>query len=238
MPQDKTPTVTTEPCQISRRSVLGGVVGVGTAAVAGTMLLQSARPALAQSQLGSQVDMDEFMKVGELPDMVTGSPDAPVTLIEYASMTCPHCARFHNQTLGPIKKKYIDTGKVRLILREFPLDNLATAAAMLTRCAGPDKHYALTNVLFAQQAKWAFSGGNPVPPLREITKQAGFTRESFDKCLKDQKLVDGILWIRKRGASEFRVQATPTIFLNGRRFNGNASVSALSAAIDSLLKSG
>ena len=153
-------------------------------------------------------------------------------------MTCPHCARFHNNVLGPIKEKYIDTGKVKFIMREFPLDNLATAAAMLARCAGPEKHLAFSNVLYAQQEKWAFSGGNPVPPLRELAKQAGFTRESFDKCLNDQKLVDGILWIRKRGANDFKVSGTPSIFLNGRKFNGNTSVDSLSKAIDGLLESG
>lgn len=237
MLQDNKTTETSliAPEDVSRRTVVAGTASLGLlAATAGTLL--TTQQASAQQALGKQYDVDDFLKVGDLPDNITGKADAPVTLVEYASMTCPHCARFHNNVLGSIKTKYVDTGKVRLIIREFPLDNLATAAAMLARCAGPEKHYALTNVLFRQQEKWAFSGGNPVPPLREIAKQAGFTRESFDKCLKDQKLVDGILWIRKRGANEFDVRGTPALFLNGRRFTGNSGVSGLSSAIDAMLE--
>ncbi|MGI9405315.1 MAG: DsbA family protein, partial [Hyphomicrobiaceae bacterium] len=171
----------------------------------------------------------------ELPDNILGDPDAPVTMIEYSSMTCPHCARFHTGVLGDFKKKYIDTGKVKYIIREFPLDNLATAAFMLARCAGPDKYFPFVDALYAQQEKWAFVE-KPVEPLRELAKQAGFTRETFDKCLKDQKLVDGILWIRKRGADEFKVSATPTFFINGRKLKGSSSIEGLSAVIDPLLK--
>ncbi|MEO0619149.1 MAG: DsbA family protein [Pseudomonadota bacterium] len=219
-----------------RRRVLAGLIGsIGAAGVA-TLTMPS--PAAAQEvNLGSQVDLDDFMKTGDLPENSVGKDDAPVTIVEYASMTCPHCARFHNNVLGPIKEKYIDTGKVRFIMREFPLDQLATAAFMLARCAGSEKHYAFSNVLYKQQEKWAFSGGNPVPPLRELAKQAGITREQFDTCLKDQKMVEGILDVRKRG-QDFGVRATPTLFINGRKYNGNLSVSGVSAAIDSLLKAG
>ncbi len=237
MPQDKmlAQTAAIDTFEVNRRDAILAAAGLGLIATTGAALF-AVKPAKAQEALGSQVDMDKFMKAGDIPDMSIGKVDAPVTLVEYASMTCPHCARFHTGVLGELKKKYVDTGKLRVILREFPLDNLATAASMLARCAGPEKHYALTNVLFAQQEKWAFSGGNPVPPLREIAKQAGFTRESFDKCLKDQKLVDGILWIRKRGADDFGVRSTPTLFLNGRKFTGNSSISGLSATIDALLE--
>ncbi|MEL7542560.1 MAG: DsbA family protein [Pseudomonadota bacterium] len=219
-----------------RRSVVAGLAGSFGAAGIATLTWHA--PAAAQeANLGAQVDLDDFMKAGELPENSVGKDDAPVTIVEYASMTCPHCARFHNNVLGPIKEKYIDTGKVRFIMREFPLDQLATAAFMLARCAGAEKHYAFSNVLYRQQEKWAFSGGNPVPPLRELAKQAGITREQFDTCLKDQKMVQGILDVRKRG-QDFGVRSTPTLFINGRRFNGNLSVGAVSAAIDSLLKAG
>jgi len=223
---------------LSRRTLLALAASLGTITASGLILRGATSPAVAQAQLGPQLSLDEFMKTGELPENITGKADAPVTMTEYASMTCPHCARFHTSVLDKIKEKYIDTGKVRLIMREFPLDNLATAAAMLPRCAGPDKHFAFSKLLYAQQEKWAFSNGNPVPPLRELAKQAGFTRESFDKCLKDQKLVDGILWIRKRGSEKFSVNATPTLFLNGRKYNGALNVAGLSEAIDALLESG
>ncbi|MEL6289346.1 MAG: DsbA family protein [Pseudomonadota bacterium] len=217
---------------VDRRLVLAGI---GAGAV--TLSVGAIEARAQEVQLGDQLDLDNFMNPGPLPEMAVGKEDAPVTMVEYASMTCPHCARFHNNVLGELKTKYIDTGKVRFIMREFPLDRPATAAFMLARCAGPEKHYALSNALYRKQEAWAFSGGSPVPPLREIAKQAGFTRESFDKCLKDQELLNGILATRKRG-QEFGVRGTPSFFLNGRKYNGSPSLAGLSAAIDSLLKSG
>lgn len=238
MPEEQMPSQKSSALEngLTRRVLLAGTAGLGALTVAGAGMLATTSRVSAQEALGKQLDLDEFLKVGDLPDNITGKADAPITMVEYASMTCPHCARFHNNVLGKIKEKYIDTGKVRLIMREFPLDNVAIATSMLARCAGPDKHYAMTNALFAQQEKWAFSGGNPVPPLREIAKQAGFTRESFDKCLKDQKLVDGIMWIKKRAADDFKVTGTPSLFLNGRKFSGNLSVEGLSKAIDAMLE--
>lgn len=224
---------------ISRRTVLiggsAGLAGLGTVAVGGGLLTQTTTEAEAQAKLGPQIPIEKMMETGELADNILGNADAKVTLIEYSSMTCPHCARFHTGVLGQFKTKYIDTGKVRYIVREFPLDNLATAAAMLARCAGSDKYFAFVDALYAQQEKWAFAEGSPVPPLRELAKQAGFTRESFDKCLKDQKLVDGILWIRNRGAKEFGVSATPSFYINGRKLEGSSSLESLSSVIDPLL---
>ncbi len=110
-----------------------------------------------------------------------GPESAPVTIIEYASMTCPHCAAFENTVFPELKKKYIDTGKVRFILREFPLDGLAAAAFMLARCAGPDKYYPMVETLFNQQQKWAVR--NPIEPLMAIAKQAGFTQQTFEACI-------------------------------------------------------
>ncbi|MEQ1712424.1 MAG: thioredoxin domain-containing protein, partial [Hyphomicrobium sp.] len=151
--------------------------------------------AFAQKAAGpTEVSVEELMKPGELPDVVLGPADAKVTVVEYASMTCGHCAKFHTGVFPEIRKKYIDTGKIRFVMREFPLDNLAAATSMLARCASPektgDKTYALIDTFFAKQADWAFKEGSPVPRLFEIAKQAGFTQESFDKCLTDQKLLD------------------------------------------------
>src|SRR5690242_13662638 len=136
------------------------------------------------------------MRPGPLPDLVQGKADAPVTIIEYASMTCPHCANFHKGTYPALKEKYIDTGKVRFIFREFPLDELAVAASMLARCAGsPEKSMAMIDVLFASQDKWAVR--QPIPVLKQIAKQAGITEKAFDDCLKDQKLYDNIMAMRE-----------------------------------------
>ena len=128
--------------------------------------------------------------------MALGDEKAPVTIIEYASMTCPHCATFHDTTYPELKKRYIDTGKVRFIFREFPLDQLAPAAFMLARCAGPDKYFPMIETLFQQQKEWVVQ--KPLPPLLAIAKQAGFSEQSFNECLKNQKLLDGIEDVRQR----------------------------------------
>jgi len=179
--------------------------------------------------------VEELMRPGPLPDLVLGKADAPVTIVEYASMTCPHCANFHKTTYPALKSKYIDTGKVRFIFREFPLDDLAVAASMLARCAGAEKSMALIDVLFASQDKWAVR--DPVPALLQIAKQAGFTQASFDECLKDQKLYNDILAMRERGSKEFKVESTPTLFVNGKLQKGGATIEELDELIQPLRKS-
>jgi protein-disulfide isomerase len=202
-----------------------------SAVLATGALLGSAPLAWAQGP-----SVEELMRPGPLPDLVLGKADAPVTIIEYASMTCPHCANFHKTTYPALKTKYIDTGKVRFIFREFPLDDLAAAASMLARCAGPDKAMTLIDVLFASQDKWA-GVREPIPPLLQIAKQAGFTQASFDECLKDQKLYNNILAVRERGSKEFKVESTPTLFVNGKMQKGGASIEELEKLIQPLLKS-
>jgi protein-disulfide isomerase len=172
-----------------------------------------------------------------LPELILGSADAPITVVEYASMTCGHCAAFHTKVFDALKEKYIDTGKVRFVMREFPLDNLAAAASMLARCAGEGKTFPLISVLFAKQDEWAFVRGDPKPELLKIAKQAGFTQESFEKCLTDQKLLDDISAIRARGADTFGVSATPTFFINGKKMNAGATLDEFDKAFSSILKS-
>ena len=204
---------------------------VSTAAVlAASALLGSAPLAFAQGPSN-----EELMRPGALPDLVLGKADAPVTIIEYASMTCPHCANFHKTTYPALKSKYIETGKVRFIFREFPLDDLAVAASMLARCAGAEKSMAMIDVLFASQDKWATR--DPIPALLQIAKQAGFTQASFDTCLKDQKLYNDILAVRERGSKEFKVESTPTLFVNGKLQKGGATIEELDKLIQPLLKS-
>jgi protein-disulfide isomerase len=166
--------------------------------------------------------------------MILGKPEAPVTIVEYASMTCPHCAHFATTTLPVIKEKYIDTGKAKLILREFPFDPRAAAAFMLARCAPEERYYPLVEVLFKQQEQWA-GAANAEEPLLQISKLAGFTQESFKACLTNQKLLDDVNAVRERGASEFGVNATPTFFINGTKYSGALSVDEMSAVIDGLL---
>ncbi|MEZ5923764.1 MAG: DsbA family protein [Hyphomicrobiaceae bacterium] len=161
------------------------------------------------------VAIDELMKPGPLPDVVLGNPDAPVTIVEYASMTCPHCAHFHAEVLPEVKTKYIDTGKAKLIFREFPLDNLAVGVSMLARCVEPSKFNAFISTMFKSQRDWAVGEGSPLPKLLEISKQAGFTEDSFNKCLENQKLQEDIVAVRTRADENFGITGTPTFFING-----------------------
>jgi protein-disulfide isomerase len=181
------------------------------------------------------VDATKLLAPGTLKDIVMGKAEAPVTIVEYASMTCPHCAHFATTTLPTIKEKYIDTGKAKLILREFPFDPRAAAAFMLARCAPEERYYPLVEVLFKQQEQWA-GAANAEEPLLQISKLAGFTQESFKACLTNQKLLDDVNAVRERGANEFGVNSTPTFFINGARYSGALSVDEMSAIIDGLLK--
>ena len=214
--------------ELARRAVL-------TAICAGAVGAALALPLAAQSRGPSEVPVAELMKPVGLPDLALGADDAKVTVVEYASMTCGHCAHFTTDLFPEFKKKYVDTGKVRYVFREFPLDNLAAAASMLARCTGTDKTFSLIEVLFEKQKEWAFGEGNPVPRLFEIAKQAGFTQESFDKCLTDQKLLDDITAGRTRAADVFGVSATPTFYINGKKLDGAPTMEKLDAAIEPLL---
>lgn len=202
----------------------------------GALLLALPTPGYAQKKTGpTEVPVEELMKATDLPDLSVGPADAKITIVEYASMTCGHCASFATKVFPEIKTKYIDSGKVRFILREFPLDNLAAAASMLARCAGGDKTLPMVETLYAKQADWAFTQGNPVPKLFDIAKQAGFTQESFDKCLTDQKLLDQITAQRTRAGDTFGVSSTPTFFINGKRLTETPTVAAFDKVIEPLL---
>ena len=214
--------------EFSRRSVLAALCASALGAAA-------ALPVAAQSQGPTEVPVEELMKQVGLPDLALGPADAKVTVVEYASMTCGHCAHFTKEVLPAFKKKYVDTGKVRYIFREFPLDNLAAATSMLARCAAPDKTFPLIEVLFEKQNDWAFGEGNPVPRLFEIAKQAGFTQESFDKCLTDQKLLDEITAGRTRASEVFGVSATPTFYINGKKLDGLPTMEKFDQMIEPLL---
>ncbi len=179
----------------------------------------------------SKVPQDELMASEALPDVVQGKADAPVTMIEYASMTCTHCAHFHETTYPTLIKNYVDTGKVRFILREFPLDPLATAGFMLARCEGADKRTAVVDLLFDQQKNWAFVD-KPLEALEGILKQTGMTKDQFEGCLKDQKLYDQVNEVRDRGAQKFGVSATPTFYVNGQKVSGELDPANLAKLLD------
>jgi protein-disulfide isomerase len=207
---------------ITRRSVL--LAGAAVAALAAT-------PALAQEE-GAPVDLAELLKPPALGDMALGADEgAKVTIVEYASATCPHCAAFHKDVWPKLKADYVDTGKIRFIFREFPLNDPALAAFMIARAAPKDSYFPLIGVFFDTLETWA---KDPANGLLNIAKQAGFTQEKFDATLKDEKLAKGIMEIRDGGA-KFGVQGTPTFFLNGKPMRGEVTYDSLKADIDKLL---
>jgi protein-disulfide isomerase len=177
------------------------------------------------------VPVAALMAPGPLEDISLGKTDAPTTIVEYASMTCPHCAQFHKQVLPELETKYIDNGQARLILREFPLDGLAVAAFMLARCAGPDRYYPMVNALFETQQTWAVPGADGKEKLLLIAKQAGFSKEKFDQCLADKELFNKIVETRKIANEKFGVDSTPSFFVNGERLTGEHSLKDFEAAL-------
>jgi protein-disulfide isomerase len=190
---------------------------------------------LAPARAQTVVPIDQLMAPGPLPDVVQGSANAPVTIVEYASMTCSHCAAFHETTWPALKTKYVDSGKVKFILREYPLDPLATAGFMLARCAGPDRRTAIVDLLYTQQKDWAFVP-KPIEALAGLVKQAGISQGDFETCLKNQELYDQVNKIHDRAAEQFKVNATPTFFVNGREVNGELPIEEFDKILEPLLK--
>jgi protein-disulfide isomerase len=218
---------------LTRRQMFATTTGLAGIAIIGAALQPYSG---AYAEEAADPNPAELAKAGPDGDIVVGSDKAPVTIIEYASMTCPHCAHFATATFPELQKRYIDNGKVRFIFREFPFDSLAAAGFMLARCAGKDKFMPVVESLFAKQPEWMVQ--KPVPPLMEIAKQFGFTQESFNQCLTNQKVLDGIQDVRDRAAEKLGVNSTPTFFVNGKRLVGDQSIEALAKAIDPYLKEG
>lgn len=182
------------------------------------------------------VDMAEVLKPGTLPEMAMGDANAPVKIVEYMSMTCPHCANFHEKTFDAIKTKYIDTGKVYFVLREFPFDPAATAAFMLARCAPQDRYFPFVSTFLKQQRAWAApADGDVRGAMLQMSKLAGFTQESFEACLTNAKLAADVTAVRDRAAKNYNVKSTPTFLINGKSYSGDMSVETMSALIDSFL---
>jgi protein-disulfide isomerase len=152
-------------------------------------------------------------------DRILGKADAPITIIEYASLTCPHCAHFEIDVLPKLQQKWIDTGKAKLVLRDFPLDALALAAAMVARCAPPEKFYPLVDAFFAQQEQWA-AAHDPRAALEKLAKVAGIGDKQFKTCTEDKKLEDQVVQTRLTAAQQLGVNSTPSFFVNGQKFEG------------------
>ena len=166
-------------------------------------------------------------------DRILGKADAPITIIEYASLTCPHCAHFTNEVLPELKKKWIDTGKAKLVLRDYPLDEPALRAAMIARCAPPDRYYAYIDTFFGAQEKWV-TARDYRDALARLVKLGGMSREEFDNCLKNTALENKIVEGRLVASKELDVNSTPTFFINGSKFTGAPTVEEFDKALSGL----
>jgi len=166
-------------------------------------------------------------------DRILGNPEAPITIVEYASMTCPHCAHFQDDVLPEIRKKWIDTGKAKLVLRDFPLDEPALRAAMIARCAPPDRYYAFADTFFAAQEKWV-KASDYREALARLAKLGGLGKDEFDSCLKDTALENRIVESRLVASKELDVNSTPTFFVNGSKFTGAPTVEEFDKLLSSL----
>lgn len=205
---------------ITRRDTLVLMGGAALAAKFGVS------PAAAQN-----VSLGELLKPDPLGDIWLGPDNAKVSIVEYASLTCSHCANFHNTTFKELKKRYIDTGQVRFTLREFPLNQVDTALYMVAR-SDPSKYYPITDLLFETQNSWLKGQASEVLlSTKQLLRQAGISEDRFNEVLKDQKLLDGINATRKRGEEVFKIDATPTIFVNGVRQQGETSFEGMEKVI-------
>ena len=170
-------------------------------------------------------------------DYYMGNQYAPVIVIEYASLSCPHCAHFHEDVVEPLVPSYINSGKVKYVYRDFPLNAPALAAAKLTHCANPERFFSFIKVLFKSQDQWAFTP-NYEEILKNIAKLGGVNEEKFHECQKDQALETAILKTQQDANEVLEVDQTPTIFINGSKYEGKHEYKEVAAFIDTMLKDG
>ena len=218
---------------ITRRAFTAALSLTGFSLLAGFSPLRLITEAAAQG-----VSAADVAKPVSLPDMALGPANATVTITEYASMTCPHCADFNEKVFPKIKSEYIDTGKVRYVFREFPLDIKAAAGSMLARCVAKDdagKYFAVVDMLFRQQNDWVLK--NTTETLTRIGKQAGLSGQQIEDCLKDQALLDKIAADQKYAADVLKVSSTPSFFINGELIKGDTRFEEFDKRIKALLKS-
>ncbi|EKV32590.1 Periplasmic thiol disulfide interchange protein DsbA [Caenispirillum salinarum AK4] len=167
-------------------------------------ILVLAGPAAAQSDLATK----------EYQERVMGDPDAPVTILEYSSLTCGHCANFHADVLPEVKEKYIETGKAKLVFRDFPLDPLAAAAALVARCVPEQNYFPFLETLFAGQENWTRSQ-EPLKAIQGYARLAGLSAEGLEACLNNEGLFNTIQQVKQEGQQEYGISGTPTLIVNG-----------------------
>lgn len=192
------------------------------------LLVAAVPPAAAQAPkpatAATPADIDKALAVTQ-SDRILGKPDAPITIVEYGSLSCPHCAHFAGTVLPQLKKQWIDTGKARLVFRDFPLDQEALRAEMVARCAPPERYYPLVDSLFENQDKWVLAKDWRAA-LERLVQFAGIGKQKFDSCFTDNKIEDQVAGSRLQAAQQLGVDSTPTFFINGKKFEGEPTFEA------------
>jgi protein-disulfide isomerase len=194
------------------------------------LVLAGVNPAAAQELKPASKAATESALAVTKDDRVLGNADAPITIVEYGSLSCPHCAHFAADVLPEIKKKWIDSGKAKLVFRDFPLDQVALRAEMVARCAPPDRYYAIVEMLFDSQDKWVMAkDGNTA--LARIVRLAGVGKTEFDACLANKTVEDQVAQSRLTASQQLGVDSTPTFFINGKKYEGEPTVEAFDQAL-------
>ena len=204
-----------------RRILIVGGAAVAALGVAGGVLLRQSDDAVAAASWDPGIT--DF-------DKVLGSADAPVTMVEYASFTCPHCASFHTDTWPTLKERFVDTGQVRFVFRDFPLNEPAVRAGMMARCVPEDRYFSVVDVIFSTLDQWAT--GDWRQGLSRIGRLAGLSQEAFDACLADRALEDRILGLRLAGQQLYKINSTPSFVINGKTFSGGRTIEQFADIID------
>ncbi len=214
---------------MSRRTLVGGIVSLGCfLAVSGVFWSTAPKAQVPKPE-------ETFGSVAiDAGDKVLGRADAPVTIVEYASFTCPHCAHFHADILPELKKAYIDTGKARLVYRDFPLDRYAFAASVVARCAANDRYFGMVDLLYREQPRWS-GAENPVAALGGLAMLAGISKKKLESCLRDEGLQKTVLQQRLTASQQYKVTSTPTLIVNGANYGGDLTLDQLRAVIDAIL---
>jgi protein-disulfide isomerase len=217
------------------RNILIAVGGVLAVAAIAAGVYFGTRQGTGPAPVAVASSPDKTALLGVQPgDHVLGDPKAPVLMIEYASFTCPHCAHFHTQVLPEIKKKWIDTGKVKLVYRDYPLDQVAAKAAQLAECSGNDRYFAVIDMIFRGQPVWA-AAADPIAELAKSLRIAGMGDNEVKACLANDAVANAVI-ADLRGGETLGVNSTPTLFVNGQMYRGGRSIEEFDALFGSLAK--